>query len=462
MPPAKPNILLIITDQQHADALGVVDAGLRTPGMDAIASGGARFTNANCTWPLCTPSRASLFTGLMPQALGIGGNVKGLPEARRDRELGWLLRHAGYRCGYAGKWHLPKQTMEDGHGFEVLCGMDDELTTQVACNFLGRDDEAPFCLVTSFFQPHGCCPLHRFRDPRQVKQIGLGHYAPSSLPDRQYSYDWPADVAEPAFLARCPDLPANFAPVAHEPAAVTALREKSKGPAVRPEFWQEGEEWNAARTWSPEAFRHYRWGYQRLVEWVDEQVAAVLAALEASGKGEDTLVIFTSDHGDLLGAHRLVSKNLLYRDCVRIPLLMRWPGHIAPGTVSDHLVSNGLDILPTCCAAAGISVPQDCTGHSLLGLASGTEQAELREDLVVACSSGRLLLSQDHAYMRYTAQGVEEEFYDLRRDPLQTTNLIRDSRYAADLAACRTRLLAWQAANGDQGATQSMTAAQGA
>ena len=161
----RPNIVYIFTDQQVATAMscarGANTYGLHTPNMDAIANNGMRFEKAYCTFPLCTPSRSSMFTGRMPSELGITGNGKGIPEELREQELGYLVNQAGYECAHAGKWHLPTQGMEGDHGFEVLCGMDDPLTAQVSADFIRRDHDKPFFLVSSFFQPHGCCPLHR-------------------------------------------------------------------------------------------------------------------------------------------------------------------------------------------------------------------------------------------------------------------------------------------------------------
>jgi len=308
----RPNILYIFTDQQYAQSMSCTgNPHVKTPAMDSVARRGVRFDNTYCTYPLCTPSRASMFTGRMPHELGIEGNVKPLPEEGRQQEMGWLFRNAGYDTGYAGKWHLPKQLMDEGHGFEILCEMNDRKATQVSIDFLKRKRNKPFLLATSYFQPHGCCPLHRFEDPRLSKSETVG---------------WPEDKYEESFINRCPAMPDNFAVAQPRPEVITKHRNRYKQfePDKRPKFWAPEEDFNAARNWTkPEIYRSYRWAYYRIVEWVDEQIGQILQALRETGQEENTLVVFSSDHGDMMGAHGLIAKNVFYEESARVPLL-RW------------------------------------------------------------------------------------------------------------------------------------------
>jgi arylsulfatase A-like enzyme len=437
--PRRPNILYIFTDQQTASALSCAgNPDLRTPHLDALAASGARCEQAYCTQPLCTPARASMFTGHLPQRVGIMRNVVEIPEPYKSQGMGWVFRNAGYETAYAGKWHLPKTTMADGHGFDVLCGMDDELVTAKSIEFLGRDHERPFLLVASFIEPHAICAVTRYPDPRlRIDRI------------------WPdARAFDPDFTSRCPALPANRAAAEPRPQAVIDRHASGPDPvpAVRPKHFAPEERVNASFGWTDDQFRHYRYAYSRLVERVDAQIGHILATLRERGLERDTVVIFSSDHGEMLGAHGLTMKRYFYEEAVRVPFIVSWPGHIPAGQViSDRLVSNGLDLLPTCCDFAGVAAPAGLPGSSLRPLLEGTAAAGWRSELVIACEepTGRMLHTGRYTYMAYDSGADAEELFDLAVDPGQVRNVIADPAHAGVLADCRARLASWRQRHGD-------------
>lgn len=445
---SRPNILYIFTDQQVADAMSCAgNAHIRTPGIDSIATSGVRFDSAYAAFPLCTPNRASMFTGKMPSELGVARNHVPLPEAARQEEMGWLFRHAGYETAYSGKWHLPGQSMEEGHGFTIISGMDDEGAARASVEFLKQPHENPFLLVMAFWQPHGCCPFHRFPDVRECRKLGLSDYGLTSLTDDDHDFDWPADAYEPSFLERCPPLPDNFAPSEPEPELITKTRNKHRDmpPDQRPSFWQPQERFNAVKDWPDEMFRYYRWAYYRLVEYVDSRVMQILDALREGGHADNTLVVFSSDHGDMLGAHRLVAKNVFYEEAIRTPLLMSLPGHVKSGhVVESALVSNGLDLLPTFCDYAGIAPPPGLEGRSLRPLAEDRVPDDWWKDLVIEVSpgmgNGRLLHTGRYKYAAYDTGEHPEELYDLENDPGELKNLYEDPEYRQVRDECRRRI----------------------
>jgi arylsulfatase A-like enzyme len=439
-PTTRPNILYIFTDEQFAGALSAAGcADVKTPNLDALAAAGVRFESAYCTYPLCSPSRASMFTGKMPHEVGVTTNVKPLPAAGRQQEMGWLFRNAGYDTAYADKWHLPKQLMDDGHGFDILCGMDDELVTEKSVAFLKQKRAKPFLLVASFIEPHGICSVTRFPDPR--RKIKLARLA--------------SDPNDPAFIEKCPALPANFAPPNPCPEAVLARRNGTKDDenTKRPAFWAPEEVFNAAAKWPDKNFRYYRYAYYRLIERVDAQIGQVLQALRDSGQADNTLVIFSSDHGEMAGAHGLVMKRYFYQEAVRVPLLISFKGRIKPGQVINKpLVSNGLDLLPTLCDYAGVTPPTGLHGRSLKPLMQGPPPPDWRTDLVVECKDpdGRLLHTGRYKYMVYNSGAHAEELFDLEKDPGELTNVVNAAAYASITADCRQRLRAWQHATNDR------------
>jgi arylsulfatase A-like enzyme len=352
--------------------------------------------------------------------------------------MGWLFRNAGYDTAYAGKWHLPKQLMDEGHGFEILCGMDDPLVTEKSIEFLAREHDKPFLLVASFIQPHGICSVTRFPDPRRKIEIaGLD-----------------PDPNDPDYIDKCPALPANFALPQPCPEAVLKHRNETRdiAPENRPSFWAPEERLNAAAHWPDEYYRYYRRAYYRMVENVDQQIGQVLQALRDSGQEDNTLVVFSSDHGEMMGAHTLVMKRFFYEEAVRIPLLVSFKGRIAPGQVVDSaLVSNGLDLLPTLCDYSGVTPPPGLEGASLRPLLEGAAPDDWRTELVIECDNpdSRMLHTGRYKYSHYATGANPEELYDLEQDPGELHNVVSDPEYAQVLADCRARLAAWRQAHGD-------------
>ena len=409
---ARPNILLIMTDQQSALAVGCTgNPDVSTPGMDTIAKSGTRFEKAYCTFPLCTPSRASVFTGRMPHEVGADYNSKPIAEEFRHQELGWLLSEAGYDCAYGGKWHVPEIAMPEGHGFEVICGFDDWNLADRCIDFLQTRRDKPFCLVASFDNPHNICEHSR----QQRLPWGL-------VPEV------PAD--------EYPNLPANFAVPAYEPYLIKLERAKKPGSDLDENEW-----------------RRYRHTYYRLVEKVDAGVVRILEALRVSGVHDDTMVIFTSDHGDGMGAHKWNQKWVLCDESTRIPLLIAPPGGTpAPVVDTSHLVSNGLDILPTICDYAGIAAPEGLPGVSLRPLLEGAAADTWRDHLVIETSfapdaaaalQARMVRTDRYKYCMYGSRKHREQLFDMETDPGEMVNLAVESRYAEMLQDHRTLLKTW-------------------
>ena len=306
----RPNILYIFTDQQCAEAMSCTgNSYLNTPAMDSLAEAGIRFENAYCTYPLCTPSRASMFTGMMPHQIGITENGMPIDEAFRDRELGHVLSNAGYECVYGGKWHVPQIAIPEGHGFRRICGFSDWDLADRCIEFINQPHDKPFFMVASYDNPHNICEASRY----------------TTLP-------W--GPVEQVPTEQCPNLPTNYAEPAYEPETVKTIRDS--GGIYR------------ANVFTDDDWRQYRHTYYRLVEKVDADMGRILSTLRDAELEENTLVIFSSDHGDGVGTHRLNQKSILYEEQARIPFILSFKGQTLSGLVDkEHLVSNGLDLFPT-------------------------------------------------------------------------------------------------------------------
>jgi arylsulfatase A-like enzyme len=447
----RPNILLFISDQHFADVMsGAGYAHVKTPALDEIAASGVRFPNTYCAYPVCMASRASLMTGRLAHQLKVAdeetAEVPGEPRAKGKKSgkraddqarhpgtsLGMLMKQAGYRTGYCGKWHVggvSSSAQNLWHGFDTIVdGRTDTLTATKAVEFLNANSGQPFFLVVSFLNPHDICEWARMRS-------GIDNTMRNG-----------AVALEPP-LADCPPLPANFAIPADEP-EIVGLRRNSQPERAHP-----------TKKWGETEWRQYRWAYARLIEKMDEQVGRVVGALKQSGQYEQTLVVYTSDHGDGHGAHHWNQKMVLYEEAVRVPLIVSWPGHTAAGRVDrTHLVSMGLDLLPTFCDFAGAKVPAELTGRSLRPFTAPTPAVrgeEVRNFVVVSevdyksllpsepLAHGLLVRTAGFTYIIYSAGKNPEQLFDIQADPGQMKNLARNKSYQTVLAEHRQLLRGW-------------------
>lgn len=426
----RPNILLITTDQQSGSAMSCAgNSELRTPAMDKLAEEGVLFRNAYTAHPLCTPCRGSIFTGMTPLECGTPNNGMGIKPELREAELGNVLARAGYDCIYAGKWHVPEGAMpeDNDHGFRSLGRMKDDAVSGACDAEFGRWASAspsgrkPFFMAANFVNPHDIC------------QIGRGQWLPQG------------GIGQPPPVEDCPNLPANFAIPPFEPGAIRT---------------QQARNWSCRpfRDASPEEWRRLRWGYFRLVEKVDAEMGKLLDGLYRRGLDKDTLILFTSDHGDGHGAHQWNQKSILYEEVVRVPFLMRPPGGLKGGAVSDFLVSNGLDIFPTACAAAGAPVPAGLRGANLLPAAAGQSPDPDREAVFVQTNfavdtnricQGRAVRTQQWKYNVYDSGPCPEQLFDLESDPGEMVNRAVEKRFRPVLDEHRHLLMRHLQETGD-------------
>jgi choline-sulfatase len=419
----RPNLLFIITDQQFAEVMSgrMGREHLHTPAMDGLASRGMLFTRAYSSNPLCMPWRASVFTGLYPHQTGVTQNTEQPPDGfdpARLVSMGTYFKNAGYSTAYSGKWHLCYPINQpETHGFEILrakteAGYDANVTAG-ALRFLARPHPRPFLLVTSFLNPHNICEwARRLAGRKQTLNCG--------------------EIGQPPPLAELPPAPANLAPPENEPDGIALMRrayQVDDGPFPVGRFT--AEDW-----------RKHRWGYYRMVELVDKEIGRVLSALREAGLAENTLVVFTSDHGECAGAHGFNQKAVFNEESARVPLILSWPGKTTTGT-SDKLINTGIDILPTLFEAAGLPQLARLPGRSLLSLALARSTVPWRDHVVVQnhmthsgvvdgfkpTLAGRMVRSDRYKYCVYTRGQQRESLVDLHADPGETRNLATDPAY---------------------------------
>lgn len=426
----RPNILIIMTDQQTADAMSIAgNKNLHTPAMDKLAQNGVRFTRAYCAQPLCTPSRTAIMSGKMPFETGFIGNA---PE--KDGQwpedllmMGKIFQNGGYKTGYVGKWHLPVPTTKKSqHGFEYIentnfLDYNDAATPSFCARFIKENKNNPFLLVASFLNPHDICEWAR---------------------DEELKMDVLQDAPAPD---QCPPLPANWEIPAYEPKIVRD-QQKKVGLRTYPSV-----------NYTPEKWRQYRWAYNRLVEKVDKYIEMVLASLKKYNIEKNTIIVFTADHGDGYAGHSWNQKQILYEESAKIPFIVSKIGQWQERT-DDMLVCNGTDIIPTICGFTNIEKPAYLKGIDISKRIANPDQ-KLRDTLVIETDfadneellgiSGRAVIAKDFKYIVYNKGDIKEQLFNLTTDPGEITNLAVNSSYKKELIAMRRYLKQWCKKNGD-------------
>lgn len=425
----RPNILFIMTDQQHAGMMSCTgNPWLKTPAMDSLALEGMRFERAYCTNPVCVPSRTSMATGMMPGRVGASNNGPGmkidaLPEDVDNHSMGKVMKRAGYDTFYGGKVHMCDPLKPLQAGYDVYDKDEREGLPDACLKFMTQDREKPFFAVASFINPHDICFAHVAHLGKDTHNVLSLYQEASALP-----------------LDQLPPLPENYAIPEGEPADIEAhLDPNAITPAIT--MRQEYDE----RLW-----RMYRWIYCRLTEQVDQHIGQILDGLKTHGLEDNTLIIFVSDHGNMDASHRLSSKGLLYEESVGVPFIMKYKGVILPlKTDASHLISTGLDILPTLCDYAGVDVPAHLLGKSVRALAEGKSVDNWRTYVVAENHWSRMILSKQFKYCVYGLGEDQASLVDLENDPGEMQNLIHDAQYQDVLMAHRKLLAEWVALSGD-------------
>lgn len=435
----QPNIIYIYTDQQSETMMSCSgNKYMKTPAMDYIANNGIRFTRAYTTNPVCSPARVSMMTGRFPgyfndkkgnQARENGGsmNIPEVSEQVKSTSIAAYLKKAGYNLVFGGKEHLPPSLAPKALGFNDITDNERDILADEAAKYIRKKHDKPYFMVVSLINPHDICYM-AIRDftvgKNSERLISNGK---TELATLDKALQLPEGISKEQFFAEyCPPLPPNFEPQEDEAMAIGSLIDRR--PFRR----------SAREEYTEEQWRMHRWAYARLTEIVDAQIQVVLDALKESGQEENTLIIFSSDHGDNDASHKLEHKTVLYEESANIPFAAMWRGHIPAGQInSKNLVSNGLDLLPTVCDYAGIKAQADPRGRSLKPLFEGQE-VEWRKTLAVEGEISRMLVSEEgYKYVRYDAVGNEERLMDLNEDPYEKTHFTNKESHQQVLAKLR-------------------------
>lgn len=432
----RPNVLIIMTDQQTNDALSLMgNPNLRTPHMDALARQGVFFTEAYCTTPVCGPSRSSMLTGRMAHETGVVWNSTHI--AANLPTLGHLFGKAGYNTAWAGKWHLPeaypaKSGLDSVGGFKVIpfqaletswetgASTDAPIAEAAARYLRGYRENKPFLLAVSLHNPHDICFVPR----------NPGAYARAD------------QIREPL-----PPLPANFNPPADEP---EFLAEKRK-------MDHYGDELLLAQPYTEADWRAYLHHYYRFTERVDAEIGKIREALHTSKLADNTLVVFLSDHGDGAASHRWAAKLSLYDEVATVPFSLSWKGHIPEGRIDRSHPVSLLDLLPTLCDYAGVPGAPSGRGLSLRPIIDNPDASfreyvvvQLEDDKLDASRVGRMIRDRRFKYNWFSSGARNEQLFDLWEDAGETRNLAYEPTYQPVKNRLREQLKAWMQETNDR------------
>lgn len=442
----RPNIVVILVDQQHFGMLSCAgNPWVHTPNLDRLAATGIRFGKTYVTNPVCVPSRFSMQTGRMPGEAGVFTNRAGwdmTPEAAqawtRRGTIASLLKTADYETAYAGKVHFVDGLRPADMGYDLFDRGDGRQETAEWCaRYLRTPKSRPFLLFASLINPHD---IYRYgvNAKRRAANEPPADDAATRLVDSMIAEALAGTDPDRFIEEHCPPLPDNFAPTVNESEYEYRLN------------LRHAQRYTPQADWTTRDWRLRRWLYARLTERMDAEVGVITSVLREAGLERETLVIFTSDHGEMDGAHGRAEKRHTYEPSVRVPFIAAKPGAIAPGLLDErHLVSNGLDLLPTLCDYAGIAPPQGLQGLSLRPLMEG-RATDWRTHVATESEDCRMIRTRRHKYCAYRGGVRREMLLDLDEDPGETRNLADAPEYRHVLAEHRALMAEWLARTGDR------------
>ena len=480
--PERPNIIFIMSDDHAFQAISAYGSVInKTPNIDRLAQEGMIFQNAFVTNSICAPSRAVILTGKYSHMNGVLDNVLEFDTARVTFPK--LIQKEGYQTAMIGKWHLKtdpkgfdfwKVLPGQGHyynpdfltpeGRERIEGYVTDIITDVALDWLknGRDPDKPFMMMYQHKAPH----REWWPGPDHLKTYdGVIFPAPPTLSDDYANRGSAAREQEMTILHHMnmsgdlkiqPENPDSIS--GNEPGEIRAY----KGNYIRMTADQR-RQWDEAYDPMCEEFKNnppagddlLKWKYQRYmhdylscIASVDDNVGRLLNYLDESGLSDNTIVVYTSDQGFYLGEHGWFDKRFMYEESLRTPLLIRWPEKVKSGSVCDKMVQN-LDFAETFLEAAGVTIPEDMQGQSMLPLLKGESPETWRDAVyyhyyeypaVHMVKRHYGIRTERYKLIHFYYDTDEWELYDLQEDPYELNNLYSKEGYDQLTADLKARL----------------------
>ena len=424
MPRRRPNVIYAFSDEHRWHSMSFAEMpDVITPNMKRLASQGTAFNNCISNYPVCSPHRAMLMTGRWPYQQRMADRNPGMIDnslhlSPEQMTLGKAFKAAGYATGYVGKWHLGG-TRAEPFGFDLSLiwtktnnhwnsiyypkdappvktkGYNATLMTNQALEFIERHKAEPFFLMISWNPPHS-----RFTDPPEGKKA---LYPKGSLPYRP-----------------------NMRP------AQTPPRARRKIPR---------DPWKVYQ------------GYHAHVSAIDEELGRVMKKLDELNLANDTILVYASDHGSMLGSHGVGGKRQPYEESIKTPFIVRWPRVVAAGQTIKSLFGT-IDIMPSLCAIAGIPIPRTCSGQDFSPTMRGEKGPEPESQFIMHISKRHASGGQRHPAPLFRGVTTERYTYalypgrpwclfDNQNDPYQLRNLMEDPAHKNVCERMRSMLAQW-------------------
>lgn len=432
----RPNVLVVMSDQQQASTVAP-QSQCRTPNLDRLAARGVRFNRCYTPSPVCSPARASFMTGLLPHQHGMVDVEHAVPAYRADLVGGlamWSnrLRDAGYRTGYYGKWHVERSYDLAAFGFDSSGAYREPGSDYLARRAsLGLGPQPVLGEPSRHVRQRGYRDLPLYGVTDEPEESTLEHHTVSRA--LEFLDEAPDESAPWALMVstKAPHepyiVPRRYFDL-YDPSAIELPDSFDDDLADRPAIYR-----RQRSVWadlSEDDFRHATACYYALCTMVDGQVGRLLRRIEDAGQSENTVVVYTSDHGDLMGAHRLLLKGVpAFDEVYRVPLLVAWPDHVEGGRVVDDLVQSH-DVAETLARLAGPGLD----GHAvdLMPVLTGSGGPP-RTSAVAELHGQRFSYTQRVIWSgsyKYVFNAFDfDELYDLAADPAERTNLAGDPAY---------------------------------
>lgn len=437
----RPNILFINTDQHSWNAISAYgNPYLHTPNIDILHSNGTSFRNSYCTDPVCAASRSSWATGLYTSETGVPFNGGRLHDDIPD--IGQVLKSTGYRAFHCGKWHVPGRNVRDS--FETLyfgkrdigaggAAFYDSASTHAVADFLTNYNSIdPFYLQIGYVDPHDVCEyLHNHEEKQIPNPVEQGILTEDDLPP----------------------LPENFNYDERETVLHRVCRRVDDALIHAPIL-------KAVKKWDKLQWRYLRWNYYRFIEKVDAEIGRVLSILKETTFWDNTLIIFSTDHGEACGSHQMFQKFALYEESINVPLIISCLGEGVP-VMKDridesHFVS-GVDLLPTICDYANINLPNGIQGMSLRSCVEGKNPKNWRNYAYIESNYwGRAIVDEEYKFItEYKPKEIEDfnppgpdienlghtQLFDRNVDKFEKNNLAFNPKYKNIVNKYREKLI---------------------
>ena len=444
-----PNIIYIMADDHTSQAISCYGSKInQTPNIDRLAKEGMRFSNCFCTNSICAPSRAVILSGRYSHLNGVRDNREVFDGSQVTFPR--LLQKAGYRTAMIGKWHLKSDPTGFDH-WNILPGQGrynnpeflemgqrrqydgyvTDIITDLAIAWLKeQDNERPFCLLCHHKAPHA-------------------NWTPNAKHAQLFA---DRDIPEPATLQE--DL-ASRTKAVQETTLMLDRNYLKRHPQPNEPVTLDGP---ALRPW---VYQRFIKDYLRCIVSVDENVGRLLQYLDESGKARDTIVIYTSDQGFFLGEHGMYDKRLMYEEPLHMPLLIRYPGRIAPGSVAEAIVLN-LDFAPTLLDLAGVPAPKEMQGRSFAPILQGKTPDDWRPTMYYRFYEAQYgvgphlgVRTDRYKLIHFLYGDCGWELYDLKADPQEMVNLYNRPESAETVARLKAEIERLQRQYDDQAESSS-------